>query len=100
MDMNPKDSSNNKGPGAPGDKRKPKWLLALIVAVGAVILIGMIYNAVNDSKYTKTTFSQFLDAKNAGELAEVQIQSDRIVYLTKEEAAKEAALQKASFTGR
>ena len=99
MDMNPKDSSNNKGPGAPGDKRKPKWLLALIVAVGAVILIGMIYNAVNDSKYTKTTFSQFLDAKNAGELAEVQIQSDRIVYLTKEEAAKEAALQKASFTG-
>ena len=98
MDMNPKDSPNKKGPGTPGEK-KPKWLLALIVAVGAVILIGMIYNAINDSKYTKTTFSDFLEVKNAGQLAEVQIQSDRIVYLTKEEAAKEAAMQKACFTG-
>ena len=68
MEMNPKDSSNHKGPGNPGEKRKPKWLLALIVAVGAVILIGMIYNVINDSKYTKTTFSDFLDVKNAGEL--------------------------------
>ena len=98
MDMNPKDSPNKKGPGTPGEK-KPKWLLALIVAVGAVILIGMIYNAINDSKYTKTTFSDFLEVKNAGQLAEVQIQSDRIVYLTKEEAAKEPAMQKACFTG-
>ena len=99
MELNPKDSSNNKKPGNPGEKRKPKWLLALIVAVGAVILIGMIYNAVNDSQYTKTTFSDFLDAKNAGQLAEVEIRSDRIVYLTKEEAAKDPALQKACFTG-
>ena len=98
MDMNPKDSPNKKGPGTPGEK-KPKWLLALIVAVGAVILIGMIYNAINDSKYTKTTFSDFLEVKNAGQLAEVQIQSDRIVYLTKDEAAKEPAMQKACFTG-
>ena len=99
MELNPKDSSNNKKPGNPGEKRKPKWLLALIVAVGAVILIGMIYNAINDSQYTKTTFSDFLDAKNAGQLAEVEIRSDRIVYLTKEEAAKDPALQKACFTG-
>ena len=98
MDMNPKDSPNKKGPGTPGEK-KPKWLLALIVAVGAVILIGMIYNAINDSKYTKTTFSDFLEVKNAGQLAEVQIQSDRIVYLTKDEAVKEPAMQKACFTG-
>ena len=99
MEPNRNDSSHNKGPGGPGEKRKPKWLLALIVAVGAVILIGMIYNAVNASQYTKTTFSDFLEVKNAGQLAEVQIQSDRIVYLTKEEAAKDPAQQKACFTG-
>ena len=99
MEPNRNDSSHNKGPGGPGEKRKPKWLLALIVAVGAVILIGMIYNAVNASQYTKTTFSDFLEVKNAGQLAEVQIQSDRIVYLTKEEAAKDPSQQKACFTG-
>ena len=99
MDMNPKDSSNNKGPGAPGEKRKPKWLLALILAAGAVLLISVVYNAINNSKYTLTTFSEFLEAKESSQLAEVQIRADRIVYLTKEEAEKEAAMQKACFTG-
>ena len=100
MEQNRKDSSNNnqnKGPG--GEKRRPKWLLALIVAVGAVIIIGMVYNAINNSQYELKTFSDFLDAKNAGQLAEVEIRSDRIVYLTKEEAAKDPALQKACYTG-
>ena len=98
MDMNPKDSSNNKGPGTPGEK-KPKWLLAVIVALGAVLLMFMVNNMVTAGKYTQKTFSEFLDAKNAGQLAEVQLRSDRIVYLTKEEAAKEAAQQKACYTG-
>ena len=98
MDMNPKDSSNNKGPGAPGEK-KPKWLLAVIVALGAVLLMFMINNIITANKYTKKTFSDFLEAKNAGQLAEVQLRADRIVYLTKEEAEKEAAQQKACYTG-
>ncbi|MBR5020954.1 MAG: ATP-dependent zinc metalloprotease FtsH [Oscillospiraceae bacterium] len=96
--MNPKDSSNNKGPGAPGEK-KPKWLLAVIVALGAVLLMFMINNIITANKYTKKTFSDFLEAKNAGQLAEVQLRADRIVYLTKEEAEKEAAQQKACYTG-
>ena len=87
MDMNPKDSSNNKGPGAPGEK-KPKWLLAVSVALIAALLTFMVNNMVTASKYTKKTFSDFLDAKNSGQLAEVQLQSDRIIYMTKEEAAK------------
>ena len=99
MDANRKDSSNNKGPEAPGEKRKPKWLLALILTAGAVLLVSAIYNAVNNSKYTQTTFSDFLEVRDSGQLAEVQIRSDRIVYLTKEEAEKEPARQKACFTG-
>ena len=99
MDANRKDSSNNKGPDAPGEKRKPKWLLALILTAGAVLLFSAVYNAVNNSKYTQTTFSEFLEIRDKGELAEVQIRSDRIVYLTKEEAAKEPAQQKACYTG-
>ena len=98
MDMNPKDSSNNKGSGAPGGK-KPKWLLAVSVALVAALVTFMVNNMVTASKYDRKTFSDFLDAKNSGQLAEVQIQSDRILYLTKEEAAKEADKQKVSFTG-
>ena len=98
MDMNPKDSSNNKGPGTPGEK-KPKWLLAVIVALGAVMLMFMVNNVITSSKYTEKTFSDFLDARDAGQLAEVQLRADRIVYMTKEEAAKDPAQQKACYTG-
>ena len=59
MDMNPKDSSNNKGPGAPGEK-KPKWLLAVIVALGAVLLMFMINNITifSTTHYTYCLFNR------------------------------------------
>ena len=98
MDMNPKDSSNNKGPGAP-DVKKPKWLLTVVVALAAALLAFMVSNMINGSKYKEKTFSDFLDAKLAGELAEVQLRADRILYLTKEEAAKDPDKQKISYTG-
>ena len=99
MEPNRNDSPHNNGPKKPEDKKKPNWLVAAIIAVAAVILIGSVYNMVESSQYTQTTFSDFLVAKETGNLAEVQIRSDRIVYLTKEEAAKEPAQQKACFTG-
>ncbi|MBQ8237987.1 MAG: ATP-dependent zinc metalloprotease FtsH [Oscillospiraceae bacterium] len=99
MDPNHNDPSRNNGPNKPDDKKRPNWLLAAIIAIGAVLVIGMIYNSVTSSQYTLTTFSDFLDAKEAGELAEVQFRADRIVYLTKEEAAKDKSLQKACYTG-
>ena len=99
MDQNSNDSSHNNGPNKPGDKKRPNWLLAAIIAVAAVLLIGWVYNSVAASQYTLTTFSDFLDAKEAGNLEEVQIRSDRIVYLTKEEAAKDPSQQKACYTG-
>jgi len=58
-----------------------------------------ILNLVESSQYTQTTFNQFLEAKDSGQLAEVEIQTDRILYMTKEEAAKPVSQQKACFTG-
>ena len=98
MEPNRNDSPNGK---KPEDNKKPKgniWV-ALIITVALVLIIGSVYNMVVNSQYTQTTYSDFLDAKNANKLAEVQFQPDRIIYLTKEEAAKPAAQQKASFTG-
>ncbi len=100
MDQNRNDPPRN-GPNKPGDDKNPKrslWL-PLIIAVIVMIAIGSIYNMVNSSLYTQTTYSDFRKAMDSGNLAEVQIQNDRIIYLTKEEAAKPADQQRACFTG-
>ena len=72
---------------------------ALIITLALVLLVGWIFNLVSGSQYTETTFSAFLEAREAGELAEVEIRYDRIIYLTKEEAVKDPSRQKACYTG-
>ena len=99
MDLNRNDSSHN-GPNKSGnDKRKPNLWLALVVAVLAVLLIGSIYNMINKSQYTETTWSHFRAAMAKGDIVEAEIQYDRVIYLTKEQAALPAAQQKACYTG-
>ncbi len=96
MDQNRQPPKDNK----PDDKRpKSSLWVALIVTVVLVLFISSVVNAVINSQYTKTTYTEFLQAKNDDQLAEVEIRVDRIVYLTKAEAAKPAAEQRACFTG-
>ena len=87
--------------GGQGDGGRPKsspWL-ALGIAILVVILIGTIYNAVSNSQYTETSFNEFEEARLNGNLSEVLIHYDRIIYMTREEAAKDPAEQQAFFTG-
>ena len=72
---------------------------ALIITLALVLLISWIYGSVSSSQFTETSVSDFLDAMENDELAEVEFRYDRIVYLTKEEAAKDPAHQKACYTG-
>ena len=83
-----------------GEDKKPKniWLALLITTV-IVLGISLIYNAITGSQYKEVTYSDFVAAKQAGQLAEVEIKYDRIIYLTKEEAQKPAAERKACYTG-
>ena len=101
MDPNRKDSSPN-GPKRPGgDDHKPgnnRWV-ALLIAIAIVLAISGIFNSVRNSQYTQTTWSDFRDAMETNQIVEVEIQYDRIIYLTREEAAKDASAQKACFTG-
>ncbi len=97
MEQNRNDQ--NKNPKDNGQKKKPSIFLILIISIVLVLLIGWVYNAITASQYTKTTYSHFLEAKEAQALAEVQLRTDRIVYLTKEEAEKPASQQKACYTG-
>ena len=98
--MDQKNNNPNKPP-QDGDKRpKGNIWIALIITLGIVLLITSVYNMVRNSQYTETPLSEFLSTMEAGQLAEVEIQYDRIIYMTKEEAAKPSNEQKACFTGR
>ena len=102
MENNHNDSSkNNKNPNPnkPENKKKGNLLLIFLLSVALVLGISMIWDAISDSKYTKKDYDEFLSMWEAGELAEVEFQPDRILFLTKEEAAKEADQQKACVTG-
>ena len=85
----------------PGDDNKPKisfWFI-LITAVALILIGNSIYNFAKNSQYTQTTLSQFLEYRETQALDQVEFRYDRIVYLTKEEAAKPVSRQKAFYTG-
>ena len=95
------DQKKNDPPKKPDENgKKPKNIWATILMTVAIILIiSSIYNMIVGSQYNLTTYSDFIHDKQAGKLHEVEIRYDRVIYLTKEEAAKPAGSQKASYTG-
>ena len=99
MDPNRNNSSKNNNNNPDGKKPRSRVLTMLLIAIAVALLISGIYNSINDSKYELTTFSDFLNEMEAGNLAEVEIHSDRIYYMTKDEAAKPADEQQACYTG-
>ncbi len=90
-------NDQNKKPG--GERPKTNIATAMLIALALVLLFSWVTTAVRNSQYTETTWSDFLDAKQANQLAEVELQYDRVVYMTREEAAKEPAQQRACYTG-
>ena len=95
---NPSQNGPNK-PGRDGEKPNGNRWVALIIAVAIVLAVSGIYNSVRSSQYTQTTWSDFRAAMEAHQVVEAEIQYDRVIYLTREEAEKPASQQKACFTG-
>ncbi len=100
MSENRNPSPPDRG-GKPGDNKKPKvsFLTLLVITLAIVLLGSVIFNSIQDSQYTQTTYSEFKEAMENDQIAEAEIHSDRIIYMTKEEAAKPANQQKACYTG-
>ena len=97
--MEPKrgNDHNNKRP--EGDRPKNSFFTPLMIALVLVLIFSWVMNTVEKSKYIETRWDEFVEAKNSGQLSEVEIQADRILYMTKDEAAKDASSQKARYTG-
>ena len=98
MDPN-RGNDPNKSQKPDGNQPRNNYFTPLMIALALVLVFSWVMNMVESSQYTQTTYSDFLEAKEAGQLAEVEIQADRILYMTKEEAAKPPSQQKACFTG-
>ena len=78
--------NNNKQPPKKPEGKKPKIWVLLLITAAIVLVISSVYNMVVNSQYTQTTFTEFMAEVDAGNLAEVEIHSDRVIYLTKDEA--------------
>ena len=98
MDPKNNNQNNSKNPGQPS-KPKGNPVGALLITLALVLIVSMVFNSVKKNQYTQTTFTDFMTAYEANQLAEVEFHSDRVIYMTKEEAAKDAKLQKACYTG-
>ena len=92
--------NNQKPSGNPGGK-KPRGniLVTLLLSAGIVLLIVLLYNSIRGSKYEEVSFSQFMEEKAADNIGQVELYTDRIIYMTREDLAKEAKDQQAYFTG-
>ena len=88
MDTNNKDPKKNPQ----NEDKKPKGIgLALLITIAIVLLVSLVYNAISNSKYQEVSYTDFRKAMESGQIEEVQLKYDRVIYLTKEEAAKPAA---------
>ena len=94
--MEPNKDKNKKDG---NEKPKSNLLLTLLITVGVILTIYAVINMISGSQYTKTTYTEFRAEMDAGNLSQVELRVDRIVYMTKEMAAKPAAEQKACYTG-
>ena len=97
MENNNKNPRKDK-PNQEGDRGKHIGT-AVIISLALILLFTWVYNTISDSQYTQTTYYDFLEAKETGNLSEVEVSHDRILYMTKEEAAKEPSQQRACYTG-
>ena len=96
MENNQNDSKKNPQ----NESKKPKGIwLALIITIGIVLTISLVFNSVRNSQYKEVTYSDFREAVENGQLDEVELHYDRVIYLTLEEAKKPAAERKACYTG-
>ena len=97
--MNPEsnDPKNSKNP--LDNMPKGNIWTALIITLALVLLISWIYGSISNSQYTQTSVSDFLKAMEDDNLSEVEFRYDRVIYLTRDEAVKEPARQKACYTG-
>ena len=101
----PNNRNNNRsgnGKNNKDDQNKPKLNSALpiiIVAAVIVLLINSLFNSFTASMMEEIKYNEFRDMLEAGQVEEVEIQSDRVLIRSKEQSELDESEQKILFTG-
>nr|MBQ8245455.1 ATP-dependent zinc metalloprotease FtsH [Oscillospiraceae bacterium] len=90
---------NDRKPDNRDKKPKGNLWITLIITAAVILVISLIYNQVLHSLQTESDYNHFLDAMENNNLAEVELQYDRIVYMTREDKEKDPSQQVVYYTG-
>ena len=93
------EQNKNNPPRPEGKKPRGNLLVTVLLTIGIVIAIMLIYNGARNSKFEEVSFSDFLNHMATDNIGQVELYTDRIVYLTREELAKPSGQQQAYYTG-
>lgn len=99
--MSTPNKRNNRG-NDPDNQNRPKMntlFPIIILAVIFVLFINFLYGSYTASMMEEIKYNEFQEMLEKDEISEVEIQSDRILIRTKEEAEKDEAEQRILYTG-
>ena len=99
-DPNKKDPRRNTPQNDPDGKRTKSIITMIVVALVFTVVINLVYTSISNAYLQHITYSEFCDLAANHQIAEVDIQSDRILVLTKEEAANDITKQIVYYTGK
>ncbi len=100
--MSTPNNRGNKNGGRKDDQNQPKFNTILPIAVLAIVfvlLFNSLYTSYQKSKMKEINYNEFKQMLEDGEVAEAEIQSDRILIITKEEQDKPEDQQTLYYTG-
>ena len=91
--------ASNRKPDNREKKPKNNLWITLIITAAVILIISLVYNGIMNSLQTEVDFNDFLKQMEEGKLHEVELQYDRIVYMTVDDKDKPATQQKIYYTG-
>ena len=97
--MNNNQDNRNKKSGREGRDPLRTGLPLLALAVVIVLLFNWVYNSITSAQLEEKSYSDFLTMVQNNQLAEVQFRTDRVLFITKEEAGQPGAAQTIYYTG-
>ena len=100
--MSTPNNRGNKNGGKRDDQNRPKFNTILpiaVLAVAFVLLFNFLYTSYAESMMEEIKYNEFKQMLENGEVSEVEIQSDRILIKTKDQADEPVSQQTIYYTG-
>ena len=98
------DQQRKPGPNGPNKKggpgsAKPSIFPLIITAIILFLVMNGLSSLISNSNMKQKTYTAFLDYLQSGKIAQVEFSTDRVIFLTKDEAEKPERQQINYYTG-